>query len=701
MAFADLIVLPMPTRPDTSMPWCRKVALAVLMLLLGVQAQAAHILGGDITYTCLGGNNYLVSLDLFVDCGTAGAAAPQVLNFNSACGNQTVTIQPPAPVEVSQICPSQLPNSTCNGGAIQGVYLYTYQTTVNLPPCAGGWNINWVTCCRALTLNLVGAPGTYLEAILRNDLAPCTNSPQFSQNSAPYICVGEEFNFNFGVTAASGQSLVYTLIGARGFGTSSAPITYAAGFSGTMPVPGTVLDPYSGQLSFTPTNTGKYGFVILVEQYDANGVLIGSVMRDIMLIAMPCSGSPPNVQGPAVLSGPTNGVLYIGINTIEVCDGFHFCFNLTFNDADAGDVLNITSQAATLMPGSTVTTTGTNPMTVTVCWTGDVGNSPVNLLMQVNDGACPIMNTSTVGVTITSVIPLTNLPDAGTNTSVQVCPTASPFNLIDQLGGTPNTTGFWVAPDQSFHGPQFDPATDPPGVYTYTVGNACSNASSTVTVAITNSNPDAGTSGALTVCGSAAPVPLTNGLGGTPDAGGTWTIQATGVPVGPNYNPATQAPDVFLYTVLGVGGCPSATATVTVTEQAPANAGTNSTLAFCTNGAASSLFAALGGTPAAGGTWSGPSPVAGGMYNPATMTPGAYVYTVNGTAPCGNATATVTVTEQAPANAGTNGALSLCANGAAGSLLTALGGTPDAGGAWSGPSPVVGGMYDPATMTPG
>ncbi|MFN9326286.1 MAG: hypothetical protein ACK6A5_12965, partial [Flavobacteriales bacterium] len=114
-----------------------------------------------------------------------------------------------------------------------------------------------------------------------------------------------------------------------------------------------------------------------------------------------------------------------------------------------------------------------------------------------------------------------------------------------------------------------------------------------------------------------------------------------------------------------------------------------------------SLFAQLGGTPDAGGAWSGPSPVVGGMIDPATMSAGVYTYTVNGIAPCPSDNATVTVSINTPLDPGTSSAITLCTSDAPASLFVQLGGTPDAGGAWSGPSPVVGGMIDPATMSAG
>ncbi|MFN6115804.1 MAG: gliding motility-associated C-terminal domain-containing protein, partial [Flavobacteriales bacterium] len=220
------------------------------------------------------------------------------------------------------------------------------------------------------------------------------------------------------------------------------------------------------------------------------------------------------------------------------------------------------------------------------------------------------------------------------------------------------------------------------------------------TVTVTeNSGTNAGTNGSVTVCDGGAAVDLFAQLGGTPDAGGTWS--GPSAVVGGNYDPATMVPGVYTYTVTGVAPCVSSSATVTVTENSGTNAGTNGSVTVCDGGAAVDLFAQLGGTPDAGGTWSGPSAVVGGNYDPATMAPGVYTYTVTGVAPCTNATATVTVTENTATNAGTDGTLTVCSDGVSTSLFAQLGGTPDAGGTWSGPSAVAGGNYDPTIMDPG
>ena len=103
------------------------------------------------------------------------------------------------------------------------------------------------------------------------------------------------------------------------------------------------------------------------------------------------------------------------------------------------------------------------------------------------------------------------------------------------------------------------------------------------------------------------------------------------------------------YTVSATSPCTiDATATVTVTEQAKPNAGSNGTLTVCagTTPDDTELFAALGGVKDEGGVW--------------TVSGNIHTYTVAATSPCTEAaSATVTVTEQANPNAGIDAELTV------------------------------------------
>ncbi|HLP10966.1 MAG TPA: hypothetical protein VK177_03480, partial [Flavobacteriales bacterium] len=139
-----------------------------------------------------------------------------------------------------------------------------------------------------------------------------------------------------------------------------------------------------------------------------------------------------------------------------------------------------------------------------------------------------------------------------------------------------------------------------------------------------------------------------------------YTVPTGGVGSATAPTPSTATVGTTTYYVSQtVGGCESPRTAITVTVNAPAVAGTNGTVTLCSTGASVNLFSSLGGSPAAGGTWTGPSALAGGSlgtYNPATCAPGVYTYTVNGTSPCPNVSATVTVTENTPPTASAAGA---------------------------------------------
>jgi hypothetical protein len=92
-------------------------------------------------------------------------------------------------------------------------------------------------------------------------------------------------------------------------------------------------------------------------------------------------------------------------------------------------------------------------------------------------GGCPSASSSTV-------INLLASADAGTNGTAALTPSSGTVDLLDSLGGSPNTGGTWSPALASGTG-SFDPVVDTAGVYTYTSSAAgCPDASATVTVSI-------------------------------------------------------------------------------------------------------------------------------------------------------------------------------------------------------------------------
>ncbi|HNO05627.1 MAG TPA: hypothetical protein PKK49_10075, partial [Flavobacteriales bacterium] len=213
--------------------------MAVLLVLTGGAVHAGHYAGGSITWDCLGAGQYQINLDLFLDC-SGFTIIPQDITFTSDCGT-TFTVEDLQPVsqqEVSQLCAAQLASSTCNGGALPGITWYRFTTVQNLPPC-DSWNVSWNICCRSNSINLTGNQGMFIDAQINTLDAPCDDSPVFTDQSLPYVCVDQPVYYNFGVNEPDGNTLVYSLISGQYFnGTNEQPLVYQPGFSGAFPVPG-------------------------------------------------------------------------------------------------------------------------------------------------------------------------------------------------------------------------------------------------------------------------------------------------------------------------------------------------------------------------------------------------------------------------------------------------------------------------------
>jgi gliding motility-associated-like protein len=296
------------------------------------------------------------------------------------------------------------------------------------------------------------------------------------------------------------------------------------------------------------------------------------------------------------------------------------------------------------------------------------------------------------------------LPSAGTNGAASTfCETAGLVQLTGLLGGTPDAGGSWTAPGGSPVNDQLDASTAVGGTYTYTVpGTApCPDAQATVEISIIP-QPDAGGDAIINLCDVSPDTDLFSALTGAPDAGGTWTGPG-GAPVGQVFIPGVSTPGDHIYTLAATAPCANSSATVTVNVSAQPNAGDNGTLTICLTGSPTVLLPMLGPNAQAGGTWTGPSGAASsGSFSPGIDPDGIYTYAVNGVAPCGSASATVTVSTVQPNDPGTDGTLTLCSSDAAADLFASLGGSPQAGGSWTSPngSPM-NGTVDPPTAVNG
>lgn len=413
----------------------RSVILVVSAIWIKPDAAfASHISGGDISYECLGNNQYKITLNLFRDCSGITMSNQESITLQSSCGTQTLTadLVNPGGTEISQLCAEQTPNSTCNGGNLPGMERYTYEVTATMTPCSD-WVISWSTCCRNTTVNVPtsSGDGSYIEAVMNSVTDSCNNSPVFTSQPIPYVCANVQVIYNWGITETDGDSLTYQLFAARN--DASTDLTYTAPYSDTIPIDGIIIDQFTGQITFTPTTIGNFIVAVLVYEYDSDGNLLGTTMRDIQFVVQNCSNTPPPA-GQGQIDNLTGTANQTGGFSLELCDGGSFSFNITIADSNLQDTITLTSNVNTVLPGSIFTTTGINPVTATISWSPPGGSTFFNYFtVFANDGACPIAGIQSYVYQV-SVIPGTV---AGPDTSVLCGP------QFVQLGATGGNNFVW------------------------------------------------------------------------------------------------------------------------------------------------------------------------------------------------------------------------------------------------------------------
>ena len=225
-------------------------------------------------------------------------------------------------------------------------------------------------------------------------------------------------------------------------------------------------------------------------------------------------------------------------------------------------------------------------------------------------------------------------PNAGGDGALTLCADASASDLFALLAGVPDPGGSWIDPNGQASNGSFDPGTNTSGAYTYVIAvpPPCVNDSATVIVNVVTP-PDAGTDGSVTLCPNGVPIALFSELGGSPDAGGTWTAPGGGASNG-TLDPATDPAGVYTYTVIATTPCANDQATVNVIISEPITGVASASDAICNgacNGTAS--LQVNGGTPAYTFAWSGS--IAGPLDTAASaLCAGSYSVTITDASGC-------------------------------------------------------------------
>ena len=367
-------------------------------------AKASHIMGADLSYKCLSNDTIEFTLKIYRDCDGILPDASYPINIEAAsCGFFSFcdVLQIGNAIEVSPLCPSQINNSTCGGGTLPGVEQYIYKGKIRLTQICSDYLFYWESCCRnSIITNIVtpGSIGTRVEATWNKTVANCDNSPAFSALPVPFICQGQLINYNHGGYDPDGDSLVYSLVTPlTDIGGAGVPFQYNSPFTANYPLTTTTgavgFNTGTGQLTLTALNQEITCVAIKIEEY-RNDTLIGSVMRDIQIVVLPCNNLSPE----QVLNNFENlqGGIVTGTNTIEVCPGSSMSFDIYSHDPD-GNNLSMFSNIATVLNGGTFTVTTYSPDSskIHLAWTPtgvDTGNYVITVTMS--DDACPVFGQS-------------------------------------------------------------------------------------------------------------------------------------------------------------------------------------------------------------------------------------------------------------------------------------------------------------------
>ena len=374
----------------TTMKNLLRVICFAVLAFLSFNVNAAHQVGGDVEYECIGPRTWKIRLTLYRNCNgislcqnmscTAPMTAKPNTTLNPAgCSatpnNVALTLSLVKVEDVGKenvaLCGNAAKNGCTNLGQVgagphsPSMEKYVFEGTLNLSMASlnnsncAYWDVFYEVCCRDAGIwNLVGSSGQSFRIgatinIFNRSQNPCkNNSPILKNESVVRLHSGIEYILNSGAVDPDGDSLSYELSHALEAG--GGPVNYQAPGSANKPFPldssksphinspqpngpYVIIDSVNGDISFTPLNNtagliyGNMNVRIKQWTYNANGspLLVGITHRDMQLFVLNSTGNnPPRfITTPSL---PNNQPKY----NHNITAGQQLCFTITAKDTD-------------------------------------------------------------------------------------------------------------------------------------------------------------------------------------------------------------------------------------------------------------------------------------------------------------------------------------------------------------------------------
>ena len=298
--------------------------IPAIFFMLPFTANATHIVGGEIGYRCLGGNQYEITLRVFRDCFNANPTAffddPGIIAVYASNGLRlsNISLRPIGNDTLREgldSCYTSFINSVC-------VHTTVYKSVVTLNPRVGGYHFVYQRCCRNTTISNIVNPteagATYDILLTEAAMLKCNSSPVVNSWPPVYVCANQELNVNSAATDVNNDSIAYKLCAPLVGGTLQRPQpipptappfqpiiwlgpTYSLAnvLGGNNPL---TIDVNTGIMKGVPPVLGQFVVAVCLEEYDRSTKnLLSVVRRDFQYNVVNCMVPQATFEAPKEL----------------------------------------------------------------------------------------------------------------------------------------------------------------------------------------------------------------------------------------------------------------------------------------------------------------------------------------------------------------------------------------------------------------